>query len=608
MKCRIAWALPVLLLLSISIISGCQDRQATKSPPNVIIVITDDQGYGDLSCHGHPVLKTPNLDQLHAQSTRLTDFHVSTTCAPTRSALLTGHYNNRTGVWHTIAGRSLLRQDEVTFADLCTSNGYATGIFGKWHLGDNFPFRPQDRGFQETLVHGGGGVQQGPDYWGNDYFDDTYYRNGQPEQQQGYCTDIWFDAAIQFMRDKSQAAKPFFCYLATNAPHSPFSVKDKYAASYQDDPEVVNPAFLGMIANIDENMGKLLTYLDDSGLAENTILVFLTDNGTAAGVFLDKDQHVVKGFNAGMRAKKGSMYEGGHRVPCFIRWPQGGVNVGRDLDDLTTHIDLVPTLMDFLNFAKKDNLDLDGISLADVLLGRSERLPTRTLITDTQRIEWPKKWKHSAVMREQWRLINGAELYDLSEDPGQRTDVSADHPAVVERLRKDYEQWWTDIVPSFENTPRIVLCSSNEPVSLLHAHDMHMDQGFNSVPWNQQMIRRGAKSRGWFEVHVPAEGRYRFELYRWPPHTGHSLLDSLPAPDVEPNSTMGKRPAGVSLQIAHASLQIDEEEFSKETSGAAQSAAFESHLKEGDHQLRISFAEAGGEPFVPYYTVVKKLD
>ena len=246
--------------------------------------------------------------------------------------------------------------------------------------------------------------------------------------------------------------------------------------------------------------------------------------------------------------------------------------------------------------------------MADVLVGEGKRVQSRTLITDTQRIEWPRKGKHSATMRDRWRLINGSDLYDIEADPGQKVNVSADHPDVVGELNADYEKWWDDIAPSFERTPRIVLCSEDEPVTLLHAHDMHMDEGFGGVPWNQQMIRKGTKSMGWFDVHAPSDGRYRFELYRWPPHTSHNLEEGLPAAAVEPNSTMTTRPAGASLEIVHATLQVDDEVMSEPAVGSERSVAFESTLESGDHQLRISFAEADGVAFVPYYTLIKKLD
>ena len=183
--------------------------QTTSDKPNVLFVITDDQGYGDLGCHGNTIINTPHLDKLHSQSISFTNFHVGPTCAPTRAGIMTGRYCNSTGVWHTVGGRSLLRESEITMADVFRENNYRTGMFGKWHLGDNYPFRPHDRGFEKALYHGGGGISQTPDYWKNDYFDDTFFHNGMPESFKGYCTDVWFDEALKFIEDKSDS--PFFC-------------------------------------------------------------------------------------------------------------------------------------------------------------------------------------------------------------------------------------------------------------------------------------------------------------------------------------------------------------------------------------------------------------
>ena len=304
-----AAALAAGLLAAHGECAPAETRAAAR--PNVVLVMTDDQGYGDLACHGNPWIRTPNLDRLHRESVRLTDFHVSPLCTPTRAGLMTGQNPVRLGAWGTTWGRSLPRRDAVTMADLFAASGYPTGCFGKWHLGDNYPFRPQDRGFTEVLIHGGGGVGQTPDYWDNDYFDDTYFHNGKPEKCRGYCTDVWFDAAIRFI--ESNRDRPFFAYVPTNAPHGPFHVAQKYSSLYSADPNVPNTNFYGMITNIDENMGRLTAKLDELGLSENTILIFTTDNGTAAGF------RGGKGFNAGMRGTKGSLYEGGHRVPCFIR-------------------------------------------------------------------------------------------------------------------------------------------------------------------------------------------------------------------------------------------------------------------------------------------------
>ena len=187
--------------------------------PNVVLIITDDQGYGDLSCHGNPVLKTPNLDRLHSEAIRLTDYHVAPTCSPTRAALLTGRWANRTGVWHTVLGRSLLREDEVTMGRVFLDAGYATGMFGKWHLGDNYPFRPEDRGFSEVMRHGGGTVGETSDFWDNAYFDGTYFHNLVPEPIAGYCTDVWFDYARRFITAQKKAGRPFLAYISVSYTH-----------------------------------------------------------------------------------------------------------------------------------------------------------------------------------------------------------------------------------------------------------------------------------------------------------------------------------------------------------------------------------------------------
>ena len=274
-----------LILFSVILVSCEQSPKLIK--PNVILIITDDQGYGDIGFHGNDWIQTPNIDLLAKESVRLTDFHVGTTCAPTRSGLMTGRNCNRVGVWHTVMGRSLLRKSEVTMADVFKSNGYATGMFGKWHLGDNYPYRPHDRGFEEAFYHGGGGVSQSPDYWDNDYFDDTYFRNGEPEKVSGYCTDVWFSSALEFIERNRE--KPFFCYLSTNAPHGPYHVPQKYIDLYKDKSAIPNPNFYGMITNVDENLGTFRIRLEELGLADNTILIFMTDNGTAAGVEVDPD-------------------------------------------------------------------------------------------------------------------------------------------------------------------------------------------------------------------------------------------------------------------------------------------------------------------------------
>ncbi|MFP4058449.1 MAG: arylsulfatase [Candidatus Brocadiia bacterium] len=535
-------------------------------PPNVILVLTDDQGYGDLACHGNPHIQTPNLDWLHAHSTRLTDFHVDPTCSPTRSALLTGRYSSRTGVWHTIMGRSLLRRDELTLADVFAANGYRTGIFGKWHLGDNLPFRPQDRGFHHTLVHGGGGVGQTPDYWGNDYFDDTYWLNDEPRPFEGYCTDVWFRGALEFI--EANRDRPFFAYIPTNAPHGPYRVADEYWKPYAEKGVPEGRArFYGMITNIDENMGRLVARLRELGLERDTILLFITDNGTSAGPA------------AGMRGRKGSEYDGGHRVPCFIRWP-GRVEEGRDIDLLTAHIDILPTLVELCGLQKPDGPQLDGASLAALLTGEARR-PQRTLLVHSQRIEHPRKWRKCAVMTDRWRLVNGKELYDIQADPGQKKNLAAENPDVVQKLRAAYDAWWDDLSGRFDEFCRIVIGSERENPSRITAHDWHGRR----VPWNQGMVRNtDLYANGFWAVEVARPGTYRFTLRQ---------MDT---------------PARFPIQATTARLKIGEVDETRPVPEGATGVDFEVRLQPGQARLQTWLAdEASGRSRGAYYVYVERL-
>jgi len=280
-------------------------RAAGAERPNVILVLTDDQGYGDLSCHGNPVLKTPYLDRLYQQSIRLVDFHVAPMCTPTRAELMTGRDALVTGAYCVCSGRTFIRRSMPTMAEVFRQSGYRTGVFGKWHLGDNYPHRPQDRGFEEAVCHLGWGITSTPDYWNNDYFDDTFRHNGQVKHYPGYCTDVWFAEATRWIESCRTRGEPFFAYISTNTPHGPFFAPEEYRDPYKDlDRDTAG--FFAMIANIDDNMARLDAILEKTGLRENTLLIFMTDNGGTRGI---------KVYNAGMRGAKASLYEGGHRVP-----------------------------------------------------------------------------------------------------------------------------------------------------------------------------------------------------------------------------------------------------------------------------------------------------
>jgi arylsulfatase A-like enzyme len=550
------------------------------SKPNVVLIMTDDQGYGEIAAHGNPTIKTPNLDQLHAASVRLTDFHVDPTCSPTRSALMTGRYSTRTGVWHTINGRSLMSPDEVTLGEVFKANGYATAMFGKWHLGDNYPCRPQDQGFDQVEQHLGGGIGNAPDYWENDYFDDHYKVNGEWKPFTGYCTDVWFREATRFIEDHRD--QPFFVYLPTNAPHGPYNVPDSYAAPYRAaglPPDLAK--FYGMIANIDENLGRFREKLTELGLSENTLLIYMTDNGTAAG-WIDEDARYPYN-NAGMRGWKSSAYDGGHRVPCYWHWPKGGLTGGRDISMLTAHIDILPTLVDMLGLKKPDGPAVDGIPLTAPLQGVVEEAqPDRTLFVHVQRQHVPPKWVNSSVMTKRWRMIDGKELYDIAADPGQKTDIAQDHPDVIETLKGKYETWWKSLAPAMDRTIRIGLGGAENPMTL-SSHDWLMQGGDEGAAWHQKHVQRGDLIIGPWAVDVKKPGTYRISLHRWPPYLNKAM------------------------NMAEARLQIGGFDQTMSLNEEATEASFTVNLKAGPAMLQTWLTRPDGKQLSAYFTQVRLL-
>lgn len=556
-----------------------QDKTKQGRPPNVLLIITDDQGYGDVAAHGNEMIKTPSLDALWSESVRLTDFHVDPTCSPTRSALMSGRDSTRTGVWHTIMGRSIMASDETTLAETFQAGGYRTGMFGKWHLGDNYPCRPQDQGFEHVAWHHGGGVGQGPDYWGNDYFDDTYDVNGIWRPFKGYCTDVWFDEAADFIAKDDE--RPFFAYLSTNAPHGPFHVADSYADPYRDQgvPETM-AKFYGMITCIDENVGQLRTKLTELGLAENTILIFMSDNGTARGSAPGRgEEGTWPGFNAGMRGAKGSAYDGGHRVPFYVHWPEGGIVGGRDVDTLAAHIDVLPTLAEICLSDDAED-DVDGRSLAKELRGAESSAADRTLFVHSQRIEHPKKWRQSAVLTERWRLINGVELYDIEADPSQATDVATSHPEAVATLRSEYETWWDSLAPAMGETVHIGVGGKENPAHLM-SHDWHTNNG--PVPWHQNSVRNGALSNGHWAIDVLTQGDHLITLRRWP-----SQLD---------------RP----MDCVHAEVTVAGQRLAAKLEPGASYASFQFSLPEGTTELATTLTRSAGETHGAYFVEVQHM-
>lgn len=576
-------------------------HNGAESKPNIVIVITDDQGYGDLGCHNHPTLKTPEIDALALESVRLEDYHVAPTCSPTRCALLTGHWTNRTGVWHTIMGRSMLRENEVTVGQIFKDAGYATGMFGKWHLGDNYPFRPEDRGFTEVLRHGGGGVGQTPDYWDNAYFDGSYFYNKKATKVEGYCTDVFFRYAKSFITEQIEEEKPFLAYISTNAPHGPNHSPPEFAKPYEEMYDTKVAHFFGMIANIDHNVGEMRKFLEEKGIANNTIFIFTTDNGTATGRAV---------YDGGMRGAKGSQYDGGHRVPFFIHWPNGDLKGGRKVEEITAHVDVVPTLIDLCEIPAPEEVKFDGTSIRPLLESTATDWPDRILVTDSQRVKDPIKWRQSSVMTNRWRLVDGKELYDIKADPKQKNSVAEDHPEVVERLTEFYNDWWAELEPTFGDPARIVLGNPAENPTRLTSHDWIT---VGSTPWNQAHIRDAdAKPAniGFWYLDVESAGDYEIEIRRWPKEGKVSdtpIEASIPkGADVPGVQAFRARP-GRSISAKQAKLKIGGLDLVKDVPEKAAEVTFQLKLEEGPTQLEALFLGDDNQVTGAYYAYVKKL-
>lgn len=594
------------LLATVALFLSCAEKNTKETKlntkPNVIIVITDDQGYGDLGHTGNQIIKTPAIDKFSTQSVNLTNYHVGTTCAPTRAGLLTGRNCNRNGVWHTIMGASMLNREETTIADVLQQNGYSTGMFGKWHLGDNSPFRPHERGFDEAFYHGGGGVGQTPDYWNNDYFDDTYFRNGIPEKKEGYCTDVWFDEALDFIEKKKD--EPFFCYISLNAPHGPYNLPEEYYNLYKDETRIdeTQKRFYGMITNIDDNFSKLEKKLETLGIAENTIVVFTTDNGTARGYRVDEKTDKVFGYNAGMRGKKGSEYDGGHRVPFIIRWPDGGLTGGKSLNNLMAHVDVLPTFTKLIGKTFVPTKTMDGTDMSDYLLGNGDA-PKRYLVTDTQRVPWPVKGKNSCVMDDDWRLIKGSELYNIVEDPGQEKNLADEHPEKVAEMNAFYESWWEDVIKETEFS--VIELGAGE-TDVITCHDARTIDFY--PPWNQQMIRKGKPMEpAPFTVNFVKAGTYRFHLRRWPAESGLALGAELK--DGKPETLYTAPIAdGKSMKFSKAYLKIADKNIEADVDNNAEAAVLEMEVLQGETELLAYFDMEDGTPCNAFYIDIEKLD
>jgi len=608
----------LFLLIGIISLSGCgqaeqqtqqqaqlSDNKVEQKRPNIVLVMTDDQGYGDFSMHDNPIVKTPHLEELANESQRLTNFHVDPTCSPTRAALMSGQYSLRAGVWHTVMGRHMLNDQHYTLPEILKDNGYNTAMLGKWHLGENYPFRPQDQGFDHVLMHGGGGVGQSPDYWGNTQFDDTYYLNGEEKAYAGFTTDVWFDEAINFVKQEAQTDSPFFLYLSLNAPHVPWRAPEKYIEPYKAlglGEDLAN--FYGMITNIDDNLARLRQAMRQAKVEDDTIFIFMTDNGSSMAAKSNgepltrlneatiaaieaKTGKKLNTLNDYMRAGKASAYEGGHRVPFFIRWPNGNLGHPGEINDLTAHFDVLPTLLDLVGIDAK-GVDTDGISLAPALKN-DVALPDRTLVVTNQRVLNPEPQRPYAVMQGNWRFVHavetgGVELFDITNDPDQSNDISAQHPDKVAEFTKAYEQWWLHTTGKGTPTTRIIIGSEHENPSRLTGMDW-LSPNTEQVPWWP-----GFGNDKWGKhVGVAWIGKEdKFIVSPWAlkvAHTGKYTM-TLYLHDI---------PAKMVINKGFAHIQLNGETVTKPVTKGAVSVEFELPLHEGDLDVRAWFDDKSDE-------------
>ena len=476
-----------ILFCSLFIVCGLSALPFGEKP-NIILVITDDQGYGPIGKHDHPWIQTPNLDKLHSQSIRFERFLVSPTCSPTRAALMSGRHPMKNGITHTILERERMALSTVTLPQVLAKAGYSSGIFGKWHLGDEEPYQPHKRGFDEAFIHGAGGIGQKfncscADVPGNKYFDPVIRHNGSFVKTNGYCTDLFFTAGMGWIKDMKEKSKPFFAYISTNAPHGPFIAPPKYAKKFTDRGFSERDAgFYGMIENIDKNMGRLMEKLDQWDLNKNTILIFMSDNGSVGGMVREgsklgtsKNGKPMEGFNAGMKGAKASADEGGVRVPFFVRWP-GKFSSGKAVERISAHIDLLPTLAHIAGIDQLPKGQVEGRSLVPLLKNPKAKWKDRYLFTQGARWKTGAEptdhmWKRFAVRNERFRLVENS-LYDMKADPGQTTDVASKFPEIVKSMKEAYEKFWKDTRP--------LMVNENAPMSPTRPYHVLYEKQLNS--------------------------------------------------------------------------------------------------------------------------------
>ncbi len=478
---RLSLIITSLLVLVLTVLACTYPEQKASltERPNIILIMIDNVGYPEIGINGNDLVKTPNLDNFAKEGIQFSRFYSNPLCSPTRASLMTGRYYYRTGILHTSRGGAKMHGDEITIAEILKDAGYTTGIFGKWHLGDNYPMRPQDQGFDETLIHKSGRLGQVPDN-PNTYINPKLWENGQYVQKQGYCTDIFFNAAISYIQENQN--NPFFIYLPTNIAHTTseagLAVPDKYSAPYIVQGLDQNKATVcGMINNFDENFGRLTNRLDSLGIAENTLLIFLSDDGNVRVA-----ENRYKGHSYS------TPYEGSIRVPCFIQW-SGEIRSKVTINQIANHIDILPTILDAAVAQIPKDLIIDGESLMPLLKSKNADWKNRKLFIQCERGLIPHRYKNCAVISDRYKLIGYPntfeernfvppdnpefELYDLVKDPGETTNLAGELRENVNDLKAAYDIWFEDVKSTRQFTPGLIHVGSDaeNPVYLCRYQD-----------------------------------------------------------------------------------------------------------------------------------------
>jgi len=492
-----------LILIMLFFYTKASQAQENE-PPNVIIIITDDQGYGDLGFTGNPHVKTPNIDAFANESIRFNNFYVSPVCAPTRASLMTGRYSLRTGIRDTYNGGAIMAANEVTIAEMLKQAEYKTGIFGKWHLGDNYPSRPMDQGFDESIIHLSGGMGQVGDfttYFKGDksYYDPVLWHNGQQEAYEGYCSDIFANKAIAFIEENYQ--KPFFCYLSFNAPHTPLQVPDKYYEMYRDidpssgfdndtrpfvkmsdkDKEDARKVY-AMVTNIDDNIGKLLQKLDDLKISKNTLVVFMTDNGPQQIRYV-----------AGMRGRKGSVYKGGVRVPFYMRYPERWTG-NQEIETTAAHIDVLPTISEICGVKMPEKRKIDGKNLTPLLRKEKVDWEGRSLFFYWTR-RYPELYQNMALQKGSYKLVahvdydspvDDFELFNIQDDPYEQYNLVQKSKEKAISLKAEMDLHYNELIQSSNlvDPPNIQVGSNHENPVFLNRNDAGGERGI----WAQEEV------------------------------------------------------------------------------------------------------------------------